>query len=213
MSSMSESVPPKESAAAPGVAPPHTVARSRANLWPWLATVAVMATAAFQLRMQGRFWWCACGQLYLWWGDTRSAHTSQHLLDPYSFTHVLHGVVLCGLLVWGIPRLSPPWRFCLAVSLESLWEVLENTGFIIQRYRAATLALGYEGDTIVNSLGDVLSAALGYALARRLGFRASLALFAAIDLALLIWIRDSLVLNIVMLIHPIEAIKAWQLAR
>src|SRR5207244_3579122 len=57
-----------------------------------------------------------------WAGDTRSPHNSQHLLDPYSFTHVLHGVVLCGLLTWGCPRLAPPWRLGLAVLVEALWE-------------------------------------------------------------------------------------------
>jgi hypothetical protein len=164
--------------------------------------VTVVAAAAYQLHRQGRLWWCACGYLWLWSGDAWGSHNSQHLFDPYTFTHVLHGIVLCGLLAWCLPRLSPPWRFCLAVSIEALWEVFENSAFIIERYRAATISLGYQGDTIVNSLGDILAFGVGYALV----------LFVAIEVVLLIWIRDSLLLNIVMLIHPIDAIKAWQLS-
>lgn len=213
MGSMAESVRSKESAVSRGDAPSGPVPASYRNLWPQLALLTVMAVAAFQLRMQGRLWWCSCGQVYLWTGDTWGPHTSQHLFDPYSLTHVLHGVVLCGLLAWAIPRLSPPWRLCLAVSLEALWEVVENSNFIIQRYRAATISLGYEGDTIANSLGDILSCGFGYAVGRRLGFRGSVVFLAVTEMTLLIWIRDSLLLNIVMLIHPMEAIKAWQLAR
>jgi hypothetical protein len=162
--------------------------------------VTVVAAAAYQLHRQGRLWWCACGYLWLWSGDAWGSHNSQHLFDPYTFTHVLHGIVLCGLLAWCLPRLSPPWRFCLAVSIEALWEVFENSAFIIERYRAATISLGYQGDTIVNSLGDILAFGVGFVL------------FVAIEVVLLIWIRDSLLLNIVMLIHPIDAIKAWQLS-
>lgn len=156
-------------------------------------------------------WWCACGYLWLWAGDAWSADNSQHLFDPYTFTHLLHGIILYGLLAWGLPRLTHPWRLSVAVSIEALWEVFENSTFIIERYRAATISLGYQGDTIVNSLGDILVCGIGYVLARRLGFRGSLALFVLVELVLLIWIRDSLLLNIVMLVHPIDAIKAWQL--
>ncbi len=105
------------------------------------------------------------------------------------------------------------WRLALAISLEALWEMVENSAFVIQRYREATLALGYEGDTIVNALGDLLCCVIGVLLARQLGFRRSLALFVVTELVLIVWIRDSLVLNIVMLLHPFEAIKAWQLGK
>jgi hypothetical protein len=184
---------------------------SRRTLWPWLAIIPVLAVAAFQLRYQGRLWWCACGQPNLWAGDTKSSHNSQHVFDPYSLTHVLHGVIFYGLLTWGLPRMSLAWRLALAVSLEAGWEVFENTELVIQRYRTATLALGYQGDTVANSLGDVVSCAIGFLLARRLRIRYSVALFVAIEVVLLFWIRDSLLLNIVMLIHPMEAIKAWQM--
>ena len=181
------------------------------KIWPWLAIVMVLIVTALQLHRQRRLWWCSCGEILLWSGDIWSSDNSQHWLDPYSFTHLLHGLVLCGFLAWSLPRLFVAWRFWLAVSLEALWEVIENSEFIIQRYRQATLALGYEGDTIINSLGDIMLCGLGFVLARYLGPRRSLALFVIMEVVLLIWIRDSLMLNIVMLIYPVEGIKAWQM--
>ncbi len=183
----------------------------RTNPWPWLVIVAVFVAAAVLLRSQGRHWICTCGQVWLWSGDIWSANNSQHLLDPYSFTHVLHGFVLLWLTAWACPRLAPLWQLGLALAVESLWEVVENSSFIIERYRETTLALGYEGDTVVNSLADVLLCGLGFLLARRLGFRRSLALFVVTEVLLALWIRDSLLLNVIMLIYPIEAIKTWQL--
>jgi len=173
--------------------------------------VVVLVATAFQLQSQGRPWWCSCGEPYLWVGDTQSSHNSQHLFDPYSFTHVLHGLVICGLLTWGLPRLPPLWRLWLAVCIEALWEVVENSEFVIQRYRATTASLGYQGDTIANSLGDILSGAIGFVVASRLGLRYSIVLFVLTELVLLVWIKDSLLLNVIMLVYPVDAIKAWQL--
>jgi hypothetical protein len=180
------------------------------RMLPWLAIILILAGTAYQLRSQGRLWWCSCDYLLLWSGDPWSSDNSQHLLDPYSFTHVLHGFVLCGLLALIVPRLSPVWQLWLAVSIEALWEVVENSDFVIRRYREETAALGYQGDTIVNSLGDILVCGLGFALARRLGLRRTLALFVVTEVVLAFWIRDNLLLNIIMLVYPIDAIKAWQ---
>jgi hypothetical protein len=179
---------------------------------PWLAIVVVLAGTVYQLRSQGRLWWCSCDYLLLWSGDPWSSDNSQHLLDPYSFTHLLHGFVLCGLLALIVPRVSPVWQLCLAVSIEALWEVLENSEFVIRRYRQETAALGYHGDTVVNSLGDILVCGLGFVLARHLGFRRTFALFVVTEVVLAIWIRDNLSLNILMLIYPIDAVKEWQAA-
>jgi hypothetical protein len=181
------------------------------QFWAWPAIVLVLPVAVALLRSQGRLWRCACGQIYLWTGDVWSSDNSQHWLDPYSFTHLLHGLVFFWLLAWAAPRLSLLWRFWLALAIEALWEVVENSAFVIQRYREATAALGYQGDTIVNSLGDILVCGLGFWLAHSLGWRRSLALFVMVELVLLLWIRDSLILNVIMLLYPIEAIKTWQI--
>jgi hypothetical protein len=178
--------------------------------WPWLAVVAVLAASAFELRRQGRLWICSCGRFRPWVGDAWSSETSQQLFDPYTFTHVLHGFVICGLLAWGLPRLHWTWRLWLAITIEATWEVIENTNFVIQRYREMTAALGYTGDTVVNSLGDIAAYGLGFLLARRLGLLRSVLLFAATEVVLLFWIRDSLLLNILMLIYPSEKLRAWQ---
>src|SRR5215211_2869602 len=174
------------------------------RILPWLAIVVVLAGTALVLRSQGRLWWCSCDYLLLWSGDPWSSDNSQHLLDPYSFTHVLHGFVLCGLLALTVPRLSALWRLCLAVSIEAVWEVIENSEFVIRRYREQTAALGYHGDTIVNSLGDILACGLGFVLAHRLGFRRTFALFVLTEVTMAIWIRDYLSLNVLMLVYPIE---------
>jgi hypothetical protein len=133
-------------------------------------------------------------------------------LDPYSFTHLLHGFVLCGLLALIVPRKSADWQLWLALSIEALWEVVENSEFVIRRYREETAALGYYGDTIVNSLSDIFVCGLGFIVARHLGFRRTFALFVLTEVALAILIRDNLTLNILMLIYPIDALKEWQAA-
>ena len=184
---------------------------ARRRLVPWVVIALILVVTAIGLRWQGRLWICACGRVDLWAGNTKSSDNSQHLLDPYSFTHLQHGLIFYALLVWILPRLPINWRLTLAIAVEALWELIENSAFVIQRYREATLALGYEGDTIVNSIGDIVCMALGFWLARRLGGWRSAVVFAALELILVVWIRDSLVLNVIMLIHPIDAIKSWQL--
>ncbi len=176
----------------------------------WLAVAAVMAATAVALRLEGRLWACACGRLLPWVGDAWSPDTSQHLFDPYSFTHVLHGFGFAGLLALVLPRVARRWQLLCAVALEAAWEVFENTEYVINRYRESTAALGYTGDTVVNSLGDIVACALGFLIARRLGAIKTLLLFVAVEVALLIWIRDSLLLNIILLVYPSETLKAWQ---
>ncbi|HEU4477989.1 MAG TPA: DUF2585 family protein [Pyrinomonadaceae bacterium] len=182
-------------------------------LGPLLVILAVLALALFQLRNQGRTWWCSCQQLFLWAGNIWSSHNSQHLFDPYAFTHILHGFALCWLLMLVVPRMASSWRLVLATFLEAAWEVFENTEFIIQRYREETAALGYNGDSIFNSFGDILTCIVGFLIAQRLGFKRSALVFVATELALLVWIRDSLLLEILMLMYPIESLKSWQLGQ
>lgn len=181
-------------------------------IWPWAAILATLALAAFLLDQQGRLWICQCGRVDLWAGDIWSEDNSQHILDPYSFTHILHGFVFFWIIAWLWPRLALGWQLWLALFIESAWEVAENSEVIIQRYREATLALGYNGDTIVNSLSDILLCGLGVWLARRIGFWRTGLLFICTEIVLAFWIRDGLLLNILMLIYPIDAIRAWQTA-
>lgn len=162
------------------------------------------------LRAQGRLFICACGEVQIWTSDTCSSNNSQHLLDPYSFTHVLHGVMFFWLITLLFRRMARGRQVLLALLLEAVWEVIENSSFIIDRYRTATAALGYQGDTVVNSIGDLLCALLGYLIARKLGVRRSLILFLLVELILILWIHDSLLLQILMLLRPIAAIKLWQ---
>lgn len=177
---------------------------------PALFICALLIVTALVLRAEGRLWLCSCGYFLIWTGNAWSADNSQHLADPYSFTHVLHGFIFCWLLWLVLPKWPLRWRLCLAVAAEALWEVIENSNYVIERYRAATAALGYQGDTVVNSLGDILFCALGFMLAERLGFRRTLALFFITEAVLIILIRDSLLLNILMLLYPLDSIKAWQ---
>ena len=156
---------------------------------------------------------CSCGTLQVWAGEVCSSDNSQHLLDPYSFTHVLHGFLFFWLIAWLAPRLNSNWQLTLAIAVEALWEVFENTDFIINRYRSETAALGYNGDTVVNSFGDILCCLVGFVIARRLGLRRSLIVFAALELVLILWIRDSLLLEVLMLVVPMDSIKAFQMCR
>jgi hypothetical protein len=181
-----------------------------AGIWPWLAMAAILALTVAALRIEGRRWWCACGQPWLWVSDVWTRHCSQHLADPYSLTHISHGLIFCGVLALAARRWPAAWRLCVAVGLAAGWEVLENSSFIIDRYRQETMSLDYLGDSVANSLGDILSCAVGFVIARRLGLWWSLAVFAAMEIALLAMIRDNLTLNVIMLIHPVQTIRAWQ---
>jgi hypothetical protein len=155
---------------------------------------------------------CKCGIVSLWSGDIYSNQNSQQFTDPYTFTHVIHGVLLYGLL-WliGGKRMPPGAMLVWAVALESGWEVLENTNFVINRYRETTISLDYYGDSIFNSIGDILAMMVGFGLASRLPGRVAAVGALALDAALLFLIHDSLLVNIIMLIYPIEAIRRWQL--
>lgn len=177
---------------------------------PWLAILITCALAAYLLDQQGRLWICACGRVLVWAGDIWSADNSQHLFDPYSFTHLLHGFVFFWVAAWLLPRLAFSWQLWLAILVEATWEVAENSEVIIQRYRDATLALGYNGDTILNSLSDIALCGVGVVLARYLGWRRTLALFVLTEVILIFWIRDSFLLNVLMLLYPIDAIRVWQ---
>lgn len=176
----------------------------------WWAVAAIALAMWGALTLEGRRAWCVCKTPTAFVADAYSSHTSQHLLDPYSFTHVEHGLIFFMALAWLAPSLSGGGRLVVAACGEAAWEVVENSSWVIDRYREATAALGYEGDSVVNSLGDLGACLVGYEIARRVGTGTSIALLVVIELVLLITIRDNLLLNVVMLLAPIEAIKDWQ---
>ena len=164
------------------------------------------------LLAMGRVPMCTCGTIKLWHGVVNSSENSQHIFDWHSFTHVLHGIWLY-LLTWLVlPRAPVVLRLVLAVFLEGAWEVLENTNFVIERYRASTISLDYYGDSIVNSVSDTFTMMFGFLLARMLPVWGTIAVIVAIELTLGYLIRDNLFFNILMLIYPLDGVKAWQSA-
>jgi len=158
----------------------------------------------------GRVPMCTCGSITLWHGAVDSQN-SQQISDWYTFTHIEHGILFYAALALVAPALPMPARLLLAVLVEGTWEVAENSPFIIDRYRTATLSLDYYGDSVVNSLADILAMMGGFWMARRLPTLATAAFIVVVEVMLLVSIRDNLALNIIMLIHPIDAIKRWQL--
>lgn len=175
----------------------------------WLAVLAILIVTAIALFAAGRTPICTCGTVELWHPAVDSGN-SQHIADWYTPSHIIHGFLFYGL-GWLVMRSRPPGqRFILAVAIEAAWEVLENSPIIIDRYREATMALGYNGDSIINSVADVAWMALGFAFARRAPLWLTVAIAIGFELLTLAIIRDNLTLNVIMLVSPIEAIKAWQ---
>jgi hypothetical protein len=171
--------------------------------------VAMLIIAIVYLRWQGRIWWCAAGDLSPIALHVDS-HNSQHLFDVYSFSHIQHGLVFYGLMWLFRKRMPLGWRFIAAMAIEIGWEMMENSPFIINRYRTATISLGYTGDSIANSIGDAISCAVGFYLAAKMRWWWTLVVYVAIELTMIWLIRDSLGLNILMLVSPIEAVRKWQ---
>ena len=178
-----------------------------------MATYLMMVVAVVViLQMQGRVWWCEAGDMVPWSWNIWSTHNSQHIIDPYSFTHVLHGVIEFWLIGFVFRRMPIVWRLALAIFIESSWEVAENSTMVIERYRAATISLDYFGDSIIKSIADIACCATGFVIAYKLKFWRSLLLFLTTEALLIVFIKDSLVINIIMLLFPIDAIKNWQMS-
>jgi hypothetical protein len=177
---------------------------------PYLLTVAIILTAAVWLLVAGREPICTCGYIKFWHGQVVSAENSQHLTDWYTPSHIIHGLFLFAALWLTARGLSFGWRLAIATVIESIWEIVENSNAIIERYRAVTISLDYYGDSVINSVSDILAMVLGFFLASRLPVWASIAIIIGFEALTITLIRDGLALNVLMLIYPLDAIRAWQ---
>ena len=178
--------------------------RSRAAI----VALLIFAAAVAVLLAMGRPPICTCGKIALW--GPAGPMQSQMLADWYSPSHVVHGLLFYAILWLAARRAPVEWRFLFALVVESAWEIVENTPMVIDRYRTATAALGYTGDSVINSMSDIAMMALGFLAARKLPLWAAIALLLALELIPLIVIRDNLALNVWMLVAPNDALRAWQ---
>lgn len=176
---------------------------------------AIVAAAALALYLMGHPLICKCGYVKLWHFKVESAENSQHLIDWYTPSHIIHGFGLYWLL-WLASRWMPMsfrTRLVLAVAIEASWEVVENTDFIINHYREITISLDYYGDSVVNSVCDILFMVLGFFLAARLPVWLTMAIAVALEVFIGAMIRDNLTLNVLMFVWPLDSLLHWQQGR
>ncbi len=188
-------------------------AKAQTLLWAVVA-VAIIAGTALVLHGMGRIWICKCGTVKLWHGVVVSSENSQHLSDWYTPSHVIHGFVfyfgLWLLQRWTGWRMSFGAMLAAALLVECGWEIIENTNAVIEHYRSVTISLDYYGDSVINSVADILAMVAGFFLARLLPVAVTVAIAIFLELFVGFMIRDNLTLNVIMLLYPLESIKAWQ---
>ena len=170
----------------------------------------LMLVQAITLHLLGRVWICTCGTVRLWVGDMHSSELSQQILDWYTPSHIIHGMIFYGLLHLLMPRLPVLTRLAIAVGVEVAWEIAENSPPVIAEYRKQATAAGYVGDSILNSLMDTVSMMTGFALAFLLPWRVTVALAVIAEITTGLLVHDNLTLNILNFIHRFPAVEAWQ---
>ncbi|WP_245461911.1 DUF2585 domain-containing protein [Shinella sp. JR1-6] len=175
-----------------------------------LLVAGFVGATAIVLYTMGQPLICKCGYVKLWHGVVISSENSQHLSDWYTPSHIIHGILFFGLFTFLLKKASLKLRLALSLVLECAWEILENTDMIINRYREATISFDYFGDSVINSSADILAMVVGFFLAARLPVWASVAIIVVFEATTTWLIRDGLALNILMLVWPLEAVKAWQ---
>ena len=176
----------------------------------WVVVLALMAAQALVLHLLGRVWICACGTIRFWVGDIHSSELSQQILDWYTPSHVIHGMIFYGVLHLFLPRTPVLARLAIAVGIEVAWEIAENSPWVIEAYRKQALAAGYTGDSILNSVLDTVAMIIGFVLARLLPWQATVALALLAEVTVGVLVHDNLTLNVLNFIYRFPAIEAWQ---
>ncbi len=179
--------------------------------WYWVLSAGLVLVVPVLLVLMDRPVICTCGSVKLWFGDVHSSQISQHLTDWYVFSHVIHGFLSYMVLRWVFPE--RPLIFCamIAILVEGLWEVAENTPMVIEYYRANTMSTQFVGDTVINSTMDVLAMVVGFVMAHRVPVWVTVVLFVGFELMTIVLIRDGFLLNVLMFVWPLEAVKEWQM--
>lgn len=180
---------------------------------PYLVTALIVALAAAYLLWIGREPICKCGTIKLWHGVVVSSENSQHISDWYTPSHIIHGFIFFGILWLVARRLSLGWRLAIATAVEALWEIVENSDAVIERYRSVTISLDYYGDSVLNVAADITAMIIGFFLASRLPVWVTVALALAFEATTIWLIRDGLALNVLMLLWPLDSVAAWQAGR